>query len=178
MRAAIRDPGRLAPLHNPVAVEEALPGVPVVAVFDTSFHRTIPDRAALYALPLELSRGKALRRYGAHGTSHQYVAGRLSAVTRKGKFIDPRYLKEQDLTDRDLSVQMPAVGAILTIPTADDEQTILCIVDTEAAPKKKVREAIPLRVCVFEGRHYLSPLKAPHPKTGVFTPWILRTRTD
>ena len=93
VRAAIRELGRLAPLHNPVAadaldaVEGALPGVPVVAVFDTSFHRTIPDRAALYALPLELSRGKALRRYGAHGTSHQYVAGRLSALTGKGKFI-------------------------------------------------------------------------------------------
>ena len=93
IRAAIRDLGRLAPLHNPVAadvldgVEEALPGVPVVAVFDTAFHRTIPDVAALYALPLELSRGKGLRRFGAHGTSHQYVAGRLRALTSGSKFI-------------------------------------------------------------------------------------------
>jgi acetate kinase len=93
VRAAIRALGRLAPLHNPIAadvldgVERALPGVPVVAVFDTAFHRTIPDVAALYALPLEMSRSKGLRRYGAHGTSHQYVAGRLAALASGRRFI-------------------------------------------------------------------------------------------
>jgi acetate kinase len=81
--ATIRELGRLAPLHNPVAAEvlasvgKLLPGVPLVAVFDTAFHRTIPDVAALYALPLEFSREKHLRRYGFHGTSHQYVASRV-----------------------------------------------------------------------------------------------------
>lgn len=81
--AAIRELGRLAPLHNPVAAEvlasvaKLHPGVPLVAVFDTAFHRTIPDVAALYALPLEFSREKHLRRYGFHGTSHQYVASRV-----------------------------------------------------------------------------------------------------
>ena len=80
----IRELGRLAPLHNPIAatvlqsVGSALPGVPVVAVFDTAFHRTIPEVAALYAIPLELSRSQALRRYGFHGTSHRYVIGRLA----------------------------------------------------------------------------------------------------
>ena len=93
IRATIRDLGRLAPLHNIVAadvldgVEQALPGVPVVAVFDTAFHRTIPDVAGLYALPLEMSRTKGLRRYGAHGTSHQYVADRLGTLANGGKFI-------------------------------------------------------------------------------------------
>ncbi|MFO0844810.1 MAG: acetate kinase [Gemmataceae bacterium] len=81
--AAIRELGRLAPLHNPTAaavlesVGKLLPGVPVVAVFDTAFHRTIPDVAGLYPLPLEFARQRHLRRYGFHGTSHQYVASRV-----------------------------------------------------------------------------------------------------
>ncbi len=83
--AAIRDLGRLAPLHNPImaavadALMRTLPGVPVVAVFDTAFHRSIPDVAALYALPLSLAHEKGLRRYGFHGTSHRYVSQRLLA---------------------------------------------------------------------------------------------------
>jgi acetate kinase len=83
--SAIRDLGRLAPLHNPVAaaVLEAtlrlLPQVPLVAVFDTAFHRTIPDVAGLYALPLELSERLELHRYGFHGTSHRYVSQRVLA---------------------------------------------------------------------------------------------------
>ncbi len=88
--AGIRDLGRLAPLHNAVAasVLEAagrlLPGVPVVAVFDTAFHRTLPDVAALYAIPLELGRGRGLHRYGFHGISHAYVAGRLTVLLGRG----------------------------------------------------------------------------------------------
>jgi acetate kinase len=81
--AAIRELGRLAPLHNPVAAnvlestQQLLPKVPLVVVFDTAFHRTIPDRAGLYALPFDLSRRLLLHRYGFHGTSHRYVSGRL-----------------------------------------------------------------------------------------------------
>lgn len=87
--AAVRDLGRLAPLHNPTAaavldaVLSLLAGTPVVAVFDTSFHRTMPDVAALYALPLEMAKGKGLRRYGFHGTSHRYVSARL--IERLGR---------------------------------------------------------------------------------------------
>jgi acetate kinase len=83
--ATIRDLGRLAPLHNPIAASvlealtRTLQGVSVVAVFDTAFHATIPDVAALYALPLALAREKGLRRYGFHGTSHRYVSSRLLA---------------------------------------------------------------------------------------------------
>src|SRR5262245_36569812 len=91
--AAIRDLGRLAPLHNPPAaavltrVGQLLPGLPIVAVFDTAFHRTLPEVAALYALPLELSRDKGLRRYGFHGTSHRYVAARLRERTGGSRLI-------------------------------------------------------------------------------------------
>jgi acetate kinase len=87
--SAIRDLGRLAPLHNPFAAEvlaavlAKLPGVPVVAIFDTAFHQTMPEVAALYALPLELAREKGLRRYGFHGISHRYVASRLAEHVRR-----------------------------------------------------------------------------------------------
>ena len=71
----------LAPLHNPPNLEgiracvRLLPGVPQVAVFDTAFHSTIPDYAYIYALPYEYYKTLGVRRYGFHGTSHQYVAG-------------------------------------------------------------------------------------------------------
>jgi acetate kinase len=71
----------LAPLHNPANVtgikvmRELLPAVPQVAVFDTAFHQTMPARAFHYALPAEFYRSYDVRRYGFHGTSHQYVSG-------------------------------------------------------------------------------------------------------
>lgn len=70
---------QLAPLHNPAGIagiEVALqlaPAVPQVAIFDTAFHQTLPPEAYLYALPWELQQKHGLRRYGFHGTSHQYV---------------------------------------------------------------------------------------------------------
>jgi len=80
--AAIEALGELAPLHNPAAASGmraargALgPAVPMVAVFDTAFFRTLPARAHTYALPHALAERHGLRRYGFHGTSHQYVAG-------------------------------------------------------------------------------------------------------
>ena len=78
----------LAPLHNPAAVsgiraaQKILgPEMPMVAVFDTSFHRTIPDKAALYAIPYELSAKYAIRRYGFHGLAHQYSMLRYGELT-------------------------------------------------------------------------------------------------
>jgi acetate kinase len=73
----------LAPLHNPAnlkgieAIEQTLPSVPQVAVFDTAFHQTMPDEAYMYALPYELYEKYAIRRYGFHGTSHRYVSARV-----------------------------------------------------------------------------------------------------
>ncbi|QDT15767.1 acetate/propionate family kinase [Alienimonas californiensis] len=70
----------LAPLHNPPAlagiraVAERLPNVPQVGVFDTAFHQTMPEAAARYALPAWCEREHGVRRYGFHGTSHQYVS--------------------------------------------------------------------------------------------------------
>src|SRR5499427_7973074 len=70
----------LAPLHNPVIIagiremRKLFPAVPHVAVFDTAFHHTLPAYAFLYGLPYEMYEKKAVRRYGFHGTSHNYVA--------------------------------------------------------------------------------------------------------
>jgi acetate kinase len=78
----------LAPLHNPAnlkgiqAVRAVLgPGVPQVAVFDTAFHHTLPERAFLYAIPYSLYRRHRVRRYGFHGTSHRYVSWRWRKLT-------------------------------------------------------------------------------------------------
>lgn len=77
----------LAPLHNPNNIKGILAAreifgnaVPQVAVFDTSFHHTIPEQAYLYALPYHLYRRHRIRRYGFHGTSHRYVAFRYRAL--------------------------------------------------------------------------------------------------
>ncbi|MBI5868847.1 MAG: acetate kinase [candidate division Zixibacteria bacterium] len=82
----------LAPLHNPVnlrgiraAAELLGADVPQVAVFDTAFHATMPDTSYLYALPMELYQKHHIRRYGFHGTSHRYVAGRY----QKQKGLSP-----------------------------------------------------------------------------------------
>ena len=79
----------LDPLHVPAHViglkvaQKLLPGVPNVTVFDTSFHQTIPEYAYLYAIPYSLYTEDHIRRYGAHGTSHQFVANRLAHILGK-----------------------------------------------------------------------------------------------
>jgi acetate kinase len=82
----LRDLTELAPLHQPPAldaleaVQQALPGVPAVACFDTAFHATIPPAAATYALPAAWRERHGLRRYGFHGLSHAYASRRAAAL--------------------------------------------------------------------------------------------------
>lgn len=79
----------LAPLHNPDnlkgirAARAAFPSVPNVAIFDTAFHGTLPPAAYTYAINSELARTHGIRRYGFHGTSYRYVAGRAAALLGK-----------------------------------------------------------------------------------------------
>jgi acetate kinase len=86
---AIKDCFELAPLHNPpnmmgiTACEALMPGVPMVAVFDTAFHQTMPGYAYMYALPYEYYEKYGVRKYGFHGTSHKYVAMRAAAMLGK-----------------------------------------------------------------------------------------------
>lgn len=76
----------LAPLHNPPALkciqvcQELAPALPQVAVFDTSFFQTLPPSAYMYPLPYELCEKHQIRKYGAHGTSHRYIANRCAAL--------------------------------------------------------------------------------------------------
>jgi len=86
---AMKECTDLAPLHNPPniigieACKELLPNVPMVGVFDTAYHQTMPEVAFIYPLPYELYQELGIRRYGFHGTSHKYVAERVAAMTGK-----------------------------------------------------------------------------------------------
>ena len=87
--AAIEECNPLAPLHNPAniigikACQQLMPGVPMVAVFDTAFHQTMPPVAYTYALPYEYYEKDKVRRYGFHGTSHKYVSQRAADMLGK-----------------------------------------------------------------------------------------------
>ena len=87
--AAIEECNPLAPLHNPAniigikACQDLMPGTPMVAVFDTAFHQTMPEVAYTYALPYEYYENDKVRRYGFHGTSHKYVSARAAAMLGK-----------------------------------------------------------------------------------------------
>lgn len=86
---AIEECNDLAPLHNPAnligirACQSHMPGVPMVAVFDTAFHQTMPDKAYTYAIPYEYYENYKIRRYGFHGTSHSFVSKRLAELIGK-----------------------------------------------------------------------------------------------
>ena len=86
---AIEDCNDLAPLHNPAnliginSCKEIMPDVPMVAVFDTAFHQTMPKKAYLYGLPYEYYEKYKVRRYGFHGTSHSYVSRKAAEVLDK-----------------------------------------------------------------------------------------------
>ena len=79
----------LAPLHNPAnliginACQKLMPGTPMVAVFDTAFHQTMPEKAYMYGLPYEYYEKYKVRRYGFHGTSHSFVSKRVAEIVGK-----------------------------------------------------------------------------------------------
>ena len=85
----IEDCATLAPLHNPAhligirAAQAAFPALPQVAVFDTAFHQTMPEKAYLYALPYKLYRENGVRRYGMHGTSHLFITREAASLLGK-----------------------------------------------------------------------------------------------
>ena len=84
MLKAVEECNDLAPLHNPAnliginACKELMPGVPMVGVFDTAFHQTMPKKAFLYGLPYEYYEKYKVRRYGFHGTSHSFVSKHIT----------------------------------------------------------------------------------------------------
>lgn len=88
----------LAPLHNPAnlkgiyTISKLLPNIPQVGVFDTAFHQTMPDYAYMYAIPYEMYKKYAIRRYGFHGTSHRYVSKRVC------EFLGVNYEQQRIIT--------------------------------------------------------------------------------
>jgi len=87
--AAIEECNDLAPLHNPAnliginACKELMPNTPMVGVFDTAFHQTMPEKAYIYGLPYEYYQKYKVRRYGFHGTSHSYVSKKATEIVGK-----------------------------------------------------------------------------------------------
>ena len=85
----ISECSEFAPLHNPAAVlgmeacKKVMPGKPMVAVFDTTFHQTMPKEKYIYPIPYEYYKKYGVRKYGAHGTSHMYVSKRLAEIENK-----------------------------------------------------------------------------------------------
>ena len=85
----IEDCITLAPIHNPAglagirACQKLLPNVPMVAVFDTSFHQTMPAKAYIYQIPYRYYTSYKIRKYGFHGTSHRYVSNRVAELMGK-----------------------------------------------------------------------------------------------
>ena len=85
----IKECSEFAPLHNPAAVlgmeacRKVMPGKPMVAVFDTTFHQTMPKEKYIYPIPYEYYKKYGVRKYGAHGTSHMYVSRRLAEIENK-----------------------------------------------------------------------------------------------
>ena len=89
VKKAVEECNDLAPLHNPAnligvaACEKLMPGTPMVAVFDTAFHQTMPEKAYMYGLPYEYYEKYKVRRYGFHGTGHSFVSKRAAEVMGK-----------------------------------------------------------------------------------------------
>ncbi|MBR4954707.1 MAG: acetate kinase, partial [Clostridia bacterium] len=88
---AIEECNDLAPLHNPAnligvrSCQDVMPGVPMVAVFDTAFHQTMPKKAYMYGIPYEYYNKYKIRRYGFHGTSHDFVSKRAAEILNKDR---------------------------------------------------------------------------------------------
>ena len=91
VKKAVRDNFSLAPLHNPANLtgieisQKLLPDTPNIAVFDTQFHQTMPEKAFLYALPHKYYTKYKIRKYGFHGTSHKYIADRTARLMGRDK---------------------------------------------------------------------------------------------
>jgi hypothetical protein len=88
------------------------------------------------------------------------------------EFFDPRYLKKHGLTDRDVAFEIADHQGIASLHVADDNLTVLVVLEVKGGGK----EAFVMRCVVHEGHIYISPEKAPDKKTGIFKPWILRTK--
>ena len=135
----------LAPLHNPAnlmgvkACMKFMPRVPMVAVFDTSFHRTMPKKAYLYGIPYEYYERYAIRRYGFHGISHSYVSRRMAEIVQKpyeslriivchlGNGASVCAIKNGQSIDTSMGLS-PLEGSIMGTRSGDIDPTVIGII--------------------------------------------------
>lgn len=132
---------QFAPLHNPGALTglqacmDLMPGVKNVTVFDTAFHMTMPDKAYMYALPYEYYEKYSIRRYGAHGTSHKYIARKCAEILGdlKGKKIISCHLgsgssicaiKDGKCVDTSMGYT-PLAGVVMGTRTGDIDASVV-----------------------------------------------------
>jgi acetate kinase len=150
----------LAPLHNPanlkgiISVDSLLPGIPQVAVFDTSFHQSMPPHAYMYAIPREYYEKYGIRKYGYHGTSHKYVYKRTSEIlnrdTRNMKVVSCHLGNGASVTaiehGRSMDTSMgftPVDGLIMGTRTGDiDPGVLLFLADKEHLSLKGISNLI------------------------------------
>ncbi len=150
----------LAPLHNPanlkgiISVDSLLPGIPQIAVFDTSFHQTMPPHAYMYAIPREYYEKYGIRKYGYHGTSHKYVSKRASEIlgkdTRQMKVVSCHLGNGASVTAIERGKSMdtsmgftPVDGLIMGTRTGDiDPGVLLFLADKEHLSLKGISNLI------------------------------------
>jgi acetate kinase len=150
----------LAPLHNPanlkgiIAIDTMLPGLPQVAVFDTSFHQSLPPHAFMYAIPREYYEKYGIRKYGYHGTSHKYVYKRASEIlgqdTRNMKVVSCHLGNGASVTaiehGKSMDTSMgftPVDGLIMGTRTGDiDPGVLLFLADKEHLSLKGISNLI------------------------------------
>jgi acetate kinase len=150
----------LAPLHNPanlkgiISIDTLLPGIPQIAVFDTSFHQSMPPHAYMYAIPREYYEKYGIRKYGYHGTSHKYVYKRTSEIlnrdTRNMKVVSCHLGNGASVTaiehGRSMDTSMgftPVDGLIMGTRTGDiDPGVLLFLADKEHLSLKGISNMI------------------------------------
>ena len=143
----------LAPLHNPAnmtgieAIEQVLPGVKQVAVFDTAFHQTMEPKAFMYALPYKYYAEDGVRRYGFHGTSHRYVSRRVC------EFLGVDIEKQRIIT-----CHVGNGGSITAIVAGRSVDTSMGLTPTEGLMMgTRVGDIDPGALVYLAGRHNLTP---------------------
>jgi acetate kinase len=150
----------LAPLHNPanlkgiISVDSVIPGIPQIAVFDTSFHQSMPPHAYMYAIPREYYEKYGIRKYGYHGTSHKYVSRQASKIlgkdTRQMKVVSCHLGNGASVTavehGRSMDTSMgftPVDGLIMGTRTGDiDPGVLLFLADKEHLSLKGISNMI------------------------------------
>ena len=157
---ALEECVELAPLHNPpnllgiAACQELMPDTPMVAVFDTAFHQTMPPESYIYAIPYEYYQKYRIRRYGFHGTSHKYVAERAAKILNTdlgdlklitchlGNGASVSAIKRGKCIDTSMGFT-PLEGLVMGTRSGDIDPAILTYIrEKENLPQGKVNEIL------------------------------------